>query len=101
MEDNKKNLSNCEASGHDCSSCADGDGHGGCGHSHDSNGEGRTIEEYLDLTYKQNQVIVVKLEHYAEQLDKAGKDEVAKQLRNAIPEFEKGNMWISLAKSLL
>ena len=43
----------------------------------------------------------MKLEHYAEQLDKAGKDEVAKQLRNAIPEFEKGNMWISLAKSLL
>ena len=28
-------------------------------------------------------------------------DEVANQLQNAIPEFEKGNMWISLAKSML
>ena len=102
MED--KRQQDCEAAGHDCSNCASGDGHGGCsGHSHEEGHDcgPRTIEEYLELTYKQNQLIVVKLEKYAQDLKKVGKDEVAAQLMNAIPEFEKGNMWISLAKSML
>lgn len=100
-EENKK-LSNCEEAGHDCSQCKDSDGHGNCAHSHGQHEpQERTIKDYLELTYKQNQVIAVKLEAYAKELKKAGQDEVATQLLNAIPEFEKGNMWISLAKSML
>lgn len=102
MCDNNKELTNCEAAGHDCSQCADSDGHGNCAHSQGAAQPAeRTIEDYLNLTYKQNQVIVLKLEAYAKELRKAGKDEIATQLENAIPEFEKGNMWISLAKSML
>ena len=102
MCEENKNLSNCEEAGHDCSQCKGSDGNGHCSHSHQSGEpQERTIKDYLELTYKQNQVIAVKLEAYSKELRKAGMDEVANQLQNAIPEFEKGNMWISLAKSML
>ena len=94
-------TSNCEAAGHDCSHCADSDGAGGCAHSTNDAPEQRTMEDYLDLTYKQNQVIALKLDAYAKDLRKAGRNDVADQLTRAIPEFEKGNMYINLAKSML
>ena len=93
---------NCEEAGHDCSQCADSDGKGGCVHGSPGGvASPKSIEEYLNLTYKQNQVIAVKLEAYAKDLRRAGKDEIADQLMSAIPQFEKGNMYIGLAKSML
>lgn len=94
-------TSDCEAAGHDCSSCASGDGKGGCAHGHEHDPGTRTMEDYLDLTYKQNQVIALKLEAYAKDLQKAGRSDIADQLLKAIPEFEKGNMFIGVAKSML
>ena len=94
-------TSDCEASGHDCSKCASSDGHGGCaGGSTAESGE-RTMADYLELTYRQNQVIAVKLEAYARDLQKAGRNDIADQLLKAIPEFEKGNMLIGVAKNML
>ena len=91
-------TSECEASGHDCSKCASGDGAGGCSHGNIPEPGERTMSDYLELTYRQNQVIVMKLDAYVKDLEKAGRFDVADRLRRAIPEFEKGNMLIGIAK---
>ncbi|SFA86482.1 hypothetical protein SAMN05216249_1041 [Acetitomaculum ruminis DSM 5522] len=87
-----------------CASCSDGDGKGGCTHSHlhsNTGGLELTLEQYLQLTYKQNQMIAAKLEKYSDDLTKAGKADVAVHLKNSIMEFEKGNMWLGVALSML
>ena len=94
-------TSDCEAADHDCSQCASSDGHGGCAHGNAPEPGERTMSDYLELTYRQNQVIALKLDAYAKDLEKAGRLEVADKLRKAIPEFEKGNMLIGIAKDML
>ena len=94
-------TNDCESADHDCSKCASGDGKGGCAHGGETASGERTMADYLELTYRQNQVIVLKLDAYVKDLEKAGRVDVADKLRRAIPEFEKGNMLIGVAKDML
>ena len=100
--DETKRLNDCEAAGHDCSACASSDGNGGCGHSH-THGEQKeqTVEEFLDMTYKNNQVIVARLDKIIDNLKKTDRNEIAAAVTTAVSEFEKGNMYLSLALSML
>lgn len=92
--------SECEAANHDCSQCGSGDGHGGCSHSH-GEAKSQTVQEYLDITYKQNLVVVAKLDKIIDNLVKTGRDEAAMYLQNGVAEFEKGNMMLNLALSMI
>ena len=68
-------TSDCEAADHDCSKCASSDGAGGCSHGNIPEPGERTMSDYLELTYRQNQVIVMKLDAYVKDLEKEGKIE--------------------------
>lgn len=98
MSDDTKISQEC--SPEDCSSCKDSDGNGGCAHAHDGENP-ETMQQYLELTYKQNQVIGMKLSKMSETLKKAGNEEAAGYLAKSISDFEKGNMWINLVLSLI
>lgn len=75
-----------------------------CGHSHSCNsgcqdsGECRN-ETVALLTYMldHNQHHAAELDQMAENLQKLGMDTAAKQIKEAVSDFQKGNLWLSLA----
>ena len=71
----------------------------GCGHDHDHD-----IEEQIALlTYmlQHNEHHAAELDEMADKLEKAGMADAAKQIREGVSDFQKGNMRLSLALTLV
>ena len=79
--------SHCHEHSHDCSSCG-----GDC-----------SKETVALLTYmlQHNEHHAAELEQMAENLKKLGMDDAAKQISEGVSEFQKGNMRLSLALTLV
>lgn len=86
---------------HDHSECAPG-GCGSCGHSHEHAQEapqGDKMAALLDYMLKHNEHHAAELDQVAENLRKVGKEAAAEQIKKAVDEFQKGNLYLSLALS--
>lgn len=75
-------------------------GCGGCGHSH-SHGqqapEGDKMAALLDYMLKHNEHHAAELDQVSEKLRLEGKTAAAEQIKKAVDEFQKGNLYLSLA----
>lgn len=88
------------------------DGHG---HTHDADGcsgdcngcgagkmsEPDKMAALLDYMLKHNEHHAAELDQVAEKLRTAGKDAAAEQIKKAVDEFQKGNLYLSLALSMV
>lgn len=94
---------------HDHSGCTSGCG--GCGghehdhdhghtHSHEAP-QGDKMTALLDYMVKHNESHAAELDQVAEKLRQAGKDSAAEQIKKAVDEYQKGNLYLSLALSLV
>lgn len=81
----------CESS---CSGCA-GHSHG---HTHEAP-QGDKLTALLDYMLKHNEHHAAELDQVAESLRKAGKAAAAEQIKKAVDEFQKGNLYLGLALS--
>lgn len=92
---------------HDHSACTSGCS--GCGgHEHDHGHthshevpQGDKITALLDYMLKHNESHAAELDQVAEKLRQAGKDSAAEQIKKAVDEYQKGNLYLSLALSLV
>ena len=90
---------------HDHSECASGtcdSGCGGCGHDHTHAAEapqGDKMVALLDYMLKHNEHHAAELDQVAENLRKAGNEAAAEQIKKAVDEFQKGNLYLGLALS--
>ena len=97
---------------HDCG-CGHDHGHDhdcGCGHDHHDHGCGcgcggheQPDENVAILTYMldHNRHHALELKEIAKHLREVGKDEAAAQIEKGVEDFEKGNMRLSIALSLV
>ena len=87
-------------------------GCGGCGshdHHHDHGHHGHTHEApqgdkmvaLLDYMLKHNESHAAELDQVAEKMRAAGKEAAAEQIKKAVDEFQKGNLYLSLALSMV
>ena len=81
--------SGCESG---CSGCG--------GHTHEEP-QGDKLVALLDYMLKHNEHHAAELDQVAEKLRSAGKGAAADQLRKAVDEFQKGNLYLNLALSLV
>ena len=81
--------SGCESG---CSGCG--------GHTHEEPPGGKLVA-LLDYMLKHNEHHAAELDQVAEKLRSAGKGAAADQLRKAVDEFQKGNLYLNLALSLV
>lgn len=98
---------------HDHAGCASSceSGCGGCGshehthgHSHGHTHEapqGDKMVALVDYMLKHNEHHAAELDQVAEKLRQAGKDSAAEQIKKAVDEYQKGNLYLSLALSLI
>lgn len=92
---------------HDHSACTSGCS--GCGgHEHDHGHthshevpQGDKMTALLDYMLKHNESHAAELDQVAEKLRQAGKDSAAEQIKKAVDEYQKGNLYLSLALSLV
>lgn len=88
---------------HDHTECAQSaceSGCGGCGHDHSHEAQapqGDKMVALLDYMLKHNGHHVAELDQVAENLRRAGKDAAAEQIKKAVDEFQKGNLYLGLA----
>ena len=91
--------------------------HGGCaegccgcgGHTHDHTHEhahgpaadGDKLTALLDYMLKHNEHHAAELDQVAAKLRDAGKDAAAEQIKKAVDEYQKGNLYLNLALSLV
>lgn len=88
-------ASGCEQ---DCSSCgAHAHGHS---HSHEAP-QGDKMTALLDYMVKHNEHHAAELDQVADKFRAEGKSQVADQIKKAVDEFQKGNMYLNLALSLV
>lgn len=74
---------------------------GGCGaHSHEAPA-GDKMAALLDYMLKHNEHHAAELDQVAEKLRAEGKDAAAEQIKKAVDEFQKGNLYLSLALSMV
>jgi hypothetical protein len=79
----------------DCSSC-------GSHHHHEQEiPSGDKMTALLDYMLKHNEHHAAELDQVAEKLRQEGKEQAAEQIKKAVDEFQKGNMYLSLALSLV
>lgn len=86
-----------------CTSCGHTHGDescGGCGHSHEEP-QGDRLTALIDYMLKHNEHHAAELDGVAAKLREAGRDDAAEQIRKAVDEFQKGNMYLGLALSLV
>lgn len=84
---------------HSHDGCAGGcSGCGSHGHTHvqETPGPGKTAA-LLDYMLKHNEHHAAELDQMAEKLRSEGKDAAAEQIKKAVDEFQKGNLYLSLA----
>lgn len=94
---------------HDHSGCTSGcSGCGGHEHDHDHGHthsheapQGDKMAALLDYMVKHNESHAAELDQVAEKLRQAGKDSAAEQIKKAVDEYQKGNLYLSLALSLV
>lgn len=55
----------------------------------------------VDYMLKHNEHHAAELDQVAEKLRQAGKDAAAEQIKKAVDEYQKGNLYLSLALSLI
>ena len=94
-----------------CGGCASGcaghshtheHGHGhGHTHSHAAPGQPDQMTAVLDYMLKHNEHHAVELDQMAARLHAAGKTTAAEQIKKAVDEFQKGNLYLSLALSIV
>lgn len=80
----------CAADG--CSGCA--------GHTHETV-QGDKLTALLDYMLKHNEHHAAELDQVADKLKDAGKDAAAEQIRKAVDEYQKGNLYLNLALSMI
>ena len=100
---------------HDHAGCASSceSGCGGCGshehthehghthaHTHEAP-QGDKMVALIDYMLKHNEHHAAELDQVAEKLRQAGKDSAAEQIKKAVDEYQKGNLYLSLALSLV
>ena len=86
-----------EASG--CASCQSDCGHHGHDHSHAAPETHDQMTAVLDYMLKHNEHHAAELDQMAAKLQAAGKSAAAEQIKKAVDEFQKGNLYLSLALS--
>lgn len=88
-----------------CSGCASGcGGHAHThehGHGHAVPGQPDQMTAVLDYMLKHNQSHAAELDQMAAKLQAAGKANAAEQIKKAVDEFQKGNLYLSLALSIV
>lgn len=88
---------------HEHGGCAEGCG--GCGgHTHEHTHEpasGDKLTALLDYMLKHNEHHAAELDQVAAKLRAEGKDAAAEQIKKAVDEYQKGNLYLSLALSLV
>lgn len=87
-----------------CGSCGHTHSHdegcGGCGHTHShEEPQGDKLTALLDYMLKHNEHHAAELDQVAEKLRASGKEAAAEQIKKAVDEFQKGNLYLSLALS--
>ncbi len=85
-----------------CGGCGHA-GHGHEGHSHADGAEvsGDKMTALLDYMLKHNEHHAAELDQVAGKLQAEGKAAVADQIKKAVDEFQKGNLYLSLALSMV
>ena len=71
----------------------------GCGHEHSEASDKNAA--LLTYMYQHNQSHAAELDQMAEKLLKEGNDKAAEQIRKAVDEFQKGNMYLNLALAVV
>ena len=82
-----------------CEGCASDCGHHGHDHSHEVPKTQDQMTAVLDYMLKHNEHHAAELDQMAAKLAAAGKDAAAQQIKKAVDEFQKGNLYLSLAMS--
>lgn len=91
----------CESGCSGCESHEHHDhGHGHHGHTHEVP-QGDKMVALLDYMLKHNESHAAELDQVAEKMRAAGKEAAAEQIRKAADEFQKGNLYLSLALSMV
>ena len=88
----------------ECASTACDSGCGGCGHTHEQSSEGPQgdkMTELLDYMLNHNEHHAAELDQVASNLRAEGKGAAAEQIKKAVDEFQKGNLYLSLALSMV
>lgn len=80
-----------------CSGCASGCDSHGHDHSHETPENKDQMTALLDYMLKHNEHHAAELDQMAAKLAAAGKDAAAEQIKKAVDEFQKGNLYLSLA----
>lgn len=70
----------------------------GCGHEHDAADKNTALLTYM---YQHNQSHAAELDQMAGKLQQEGMDKAAEQIRRAVDEFQKGNMYLNLALAMV
>ena len=78
-----------------------GGGCGSCGgHTHEEP-QGDKLTALLDYMLKHNEHHAAELDQVADKLSAGGKAEAAQQIKKAVDEFQKGNLYLGLALSMV
>lgn len=85
----------------ECGGCASGCGGHSHGHSHGSLETPEQMTALLDYMLKHNQSHAAELDQLAAKLQTAGRGDAAEQIKKAVDEFQKGNLYLSLALSMV
>lgn len=89
---------------HEQSVCTSGSCSGCSSHEHAHTHEapqGDKMTALVDYMLKHNEHHAAELDQVAEKLRQAGKDAAAEQIKKAVDEYQKGNLYLSLALSLI
>lgn len=98
-EEHEHDHSGCTSS---CSGCGGHEHDHDHGHTHSHEApQGDKMTALLDYMVKHNESHAAELDQVAEKLRQAGKDSAAEQIKKAVDEYQKGNLYLSLALSLV
>lgn len=97
-EHNHSHAGNTDAG---CAGCASDCGHHSHDHSHEVPEKQDQMEAVLDYMLKHNEHHAAELDAVAAKLQAAGKTAAAEQIKKAVDEFQKGNLYLGLALSTI
>ena len=95
----QESASGCPGS---CTGCGGGHSEHHHTHTHDDAGvQGDKMTALLDYMLKHNEHHAAELDQVADKLQAEGKAGAAEQIKKAVDEFQKGNLYLSLALSMV
>lgn len=102
-EEHEHSHEHAHSTGSGCASnCSGCGGHAEHPHTHgDAPVQGDKMTALLDYMLKHNEHHAAELDQVAEKLQAEGKDAAAQQIKKAVDEFQKGNLYLSLALSMV